>query len=98
MRSYRYSSAANSDVEGIVFHLFDLNPVAAHRFLDALEEACELLAQHPLIGRTRPELAGHLRSFAVGNYLVFYMPAPHGIDVVRVIYGGRDLPGVIGPS
>ena len=94
MSSYRYSSAANADIEEIVLYVFDLNPVAAHRFLNALEETCELLAEHPLIGRLRPELAGNLRSFAIGNYLVFYMPAPHGVDVARVIYGGRDLPGI----
>ena len=28
----------------------------------------------------------------IGNYLVFYTTAPGGIDVVRVIYGGRNLP------
>ena len=98
MGSYRSSSDANSDIEEIVLHLFDLNPIAAHRFLDALEGVCELLVQHPLIGRARPELAENLHSFAVGNYLVLYVPAAHGIDVARVIYGGRDLPGVFGPS
>jgi toxin ParE1/3/4 len=92
MNSYRYSSNANGDIEKIALYLFDLNPVAAYRFLDGLEKACELLAEHPLIGRPRPELAENLRSFPVGNYLVFYTPAPHGIDVARVIYGGRDLP------
>ncbi len=98
MSSYRYSSAANADIEGIAFYIFDLNPVAADHFLDALEETCELLAQHPLIGRPRPELAEGMRSFAVGNYLLFYTPAPHGIEVVHVIYGGRDLPEVFRPS
>ncbi len=93
MSSYRYSSAANADIEEIARYIFDLNPVAADHFLDVLEEACELLAQHPLIGRPRPELAEGLRSFAVGNYLIFYTPATHGVDVARVIYGGRDLPG-----
>ena len=44
MSSYRNSSDANADIEGIVLYIFDLNPVAAHRFLDALEEICELLA------------------------------------------------------
>lgn len=92
MSSYRYSADANVDIEGIVLHIFDLNPVAADHFLDALEETCELLATHPLMGRPRPELAEELRSFPVGNFLIFYLPAPDGIDVARVIYGGRDLP------
>lgn len=94
MNSYRYSSDANADIEGIAIYLFDLNPVAAYRFLDALEKTCELLAEHPLVGRPRPELAQDLRSFPVGNFLIFYTPAPHGIDVARVIYGGRDLPAL----
>ena len=64
-----------------------------HRFLDALDAACELLAEHPLIGRLRPALPEGVRSFPLGNYLIFYVPAADGIDVVRVIYGGRDLPG-----
>jgi toxin ParE1/3/4 len=95
MSCYRYSSDANADIEGIARYIFDLNPVAAQHFLDALEETCELLAEHPLIGRLRPELGEGVRSFAVGNYLIFYLPAKDGINVARVIYGGRDLPGVI---
>lgn len=94
MNSYRYASDANSDIEEIAFYLFDLNPIAAYRFLNALEKTCELLAEQPLIGRPRPEFTENLRSFPVGNYLIFYTPAPHGIDVARVIYGGRDLPEV----
>ena len=53
MSSYRYSSDANTDIEEIALYIFGLNPVAAHRFLDSLEETCELLAAHPLIGRAR---------------------------------------------
>ena len=96
MSSYRNSSDANADIEGIVLHIFDFNPVAAHRFLEVLEETCELLAAHPFIGRSRTELGEGLRSFPVGNFLVFYTPAADGIDVARVIYGGRDLPGLFG--
>ena len=96
MSSYRYSSDANADIEEIALYIFALNPVAAHRFLDSFEEACELLAAHPFLGRSRAELGEGLRSFPVGNYLVFYTPAVDGINVARVIYGGRDLPGVFG--
>jgi toxin ParE1/3/4 len=96
MNSFRFSSDANSDVAGIALHLVGLNPVAADRFLGVLDETCELLAHHPLIGRARPELGENVRSFPVGNYLVFYVPRADGVDIARVIYGGRDLPGVFG--
>lgn len=96
MRLYRYSSSANADIEGIALYLFDLNPVAARHFLDALEETCEMLAGHPFLGRPRSELGEELRSFPVGNYLIFYVAAADGINIARVIYGGRDLPKTFG--
>lgn len=71
MSSFRFSSAANTDIENIAQHLFDLNPVAAGHFLDRLDAVCDMLATHPLMGKSRYDLAENLRSFAIGNYLVF---------------------------
>jgi toxin ParE1/3/4 len=93
MNAFRYSAQAHADIESIALYTFDLNPLAAHHFLDALDHTCDLLAVHPLMGRSRPELGSEVRSFPVGNYLIFYIPASDGIDVARVIYGGRDLSG-----
>ena len=92
MPRYRFSADANADLEEIALYIFELNPVAAKRFLEAIEQACELLATHPLLGRARPELGEDVRSIPVGNYLIFYVPAAEGINVARIIYGGRDLP------
>lgn len=92
MSSWHYSSDASADVAEISWYLFDLNPAAAYRFLDVLEETCALLADYPLIGRSRPELAKELRSYPIGNYLIFYTPASDGIHIARILYGGRDLP------
>ena len=94
MNSFRLSTEANLDIEEIANYIFDLNPVAAYRFLDNLDETFELLAEFPLIGRLRPELGVNIRSYPTGNYLVFYEPARDGVEISRVIYGGRDLPGV----
>lgn len=38
------------------------------------------------------ELAPELRSFAVKRYVVFYLPMPEGIAVIRVLHGARDIP------
>lgn len=94
MKSFRFSREANLDIEGIANYLHELNPVAAHRFIDMLDEGCELLAEHPLIGRSRPEFGAALRSYPIGSYLIFYEPASDGIDVLRVVYGGRDLESI----
>jgi len=59
--------------------------------IDRIEEAFDMLAQMPLAGRSRTELAAGLRSFPVGNYLIFYVPLPDGIEVVRVMSSRRDV-------
>lgn len=96
MNSYRFSSTAHSDMEKIALYIQDLNPPAADHFVDAVERTCQMLAEHPLMGRSRSrsELEEDLRSFAIGNYLVFYFPAVDGINVARIIYDGRDLPKI----
>ena len=98
MNSCRFSSDANADVEEIAFYIFDLNPVAASRFLDALDETCALLAQHPLIGRARPELGDNLRSYAVGNFtadatcLAHWVADPRGVfSMLKTPVGLHDF-------
>ena len=94
MKTVRFSTEANLDIEEITDYLFGLDPVAAYRFLDGVDGTCQLLAEHPLIGISRPGLDENLRSFPFGNYLIFYTPTPDGICVVRIVYGGRDLSAV----
>lgn len=35
-----------------------------------------------------------IRSVAVGNYIVLYVPSADAIDVIRVLEGHRDIPAV----
>ncbi len=67
---------------------------AAAKLLDLLHEKCQLLAKFPTMGRERNELLISLRSLAVGNYVIFYQPADDGIEVLRVLRGARDIPGI----
>jgi toxin ParE1/3/4 len=50
-----------------------------------------LLSEFPGLGRPRDELAESLRSFPVGNYVIFYLPLGDGINVIRVLHGARDI-------
>ncbi len=50
-----------------------------------------MLLENPLAGRERRELRLGLRSFAVGNYVIFYVALPDGIEVVRVMHGRQDI-------
>lgn len=66
----------------------------ADRLLDAIEIQCQKLSRFPRLGRARDELLPSLRSFPVGNYVVFYRPSKDGIEIIRVLHGRRDVSGV----
>jgi len=57
---------ARLDLIDIWNYIADDNEAAADRLLDRIEQ--------PKAGRERAELAPGLRSFPVGNYLLFYLP------------------------
>ena len=52
----------------------------------------EMLAEFPEMGTSSEDLAPGLRSFPVGNFVIFYKPWDNGIAVARVLSGHRDLP------
>jgi plasmid stabilization system protein ParE len=56
-----------------------------------IEGVLQTLSEQPKAGRELPELTPGLPSFPVGNYLLFYLPLPGGIDLVRVLSGYVDI-------
>ena len=98
MRHYRFSDQALEDLEDIWLHIATDDINAADRFVDTLIAKIETLATQPTMGRARDELRESLRSFPVGNYLIFYRPIDGGVEVVRVLSGFRDLPELFLPE
>lgn len=84
------TSRAHLDLIEIALHIAQENPSAAGRWLDKIGGACAMLASMPKLGRKRPDIASQLRSFPLGNYVIFYPPVPEGIQVLRVLHGARD--------
>jgi toxin ParE1/3/4 len=82
---------AESDLDDIWWYIAQDNPEAADRLLDRIEERCGALARFPEMGVRREELMPDLRSLPVGSYLIFYLPIEHGIEIVRVLPGMRDI-------
>lgn len=70
---------------------------AALRFLDAADGELSRLADMPGLGRHREfsnPLLADIRSWAIRGFpqhLIFYRPVKHGIEVVRVLHGARDI-------
>jgi toxin ParE1/3/4 len=86
---------ALDDLAEIWAYIADDSVVHADAFTALIDRKFKTLARRPNIGRARPELATDLRSLAVGNYVIFYMPFSKGVEVVRVLHGARDLEAVL---
>lgn len=73
------------------------NLVLAKRYLAAVEETCRRLRQRPRSGApyrsSKTELRGvrHAAVDGFRRYLIFYLPAPNQIEVIRVLHGSRNL-------
>jgi toxin ParE1/3/4 len=90
MPAVKRTAQAEEDLIEIWIYIPQDNPMAADRVLDDIEEKCDALANNPLMGRLRAEIAPELRYFAVGKYLILYRTVQDGIEVVRVIHGACD--------
>jgi toxin ParE1/3/4 len=89
-RSYKRRQV-DLDLDSIWAFIAADNENAADRQIARIVDVFEMLMQSPRAGRERPELQRHLRSFAVGSYVVFYLPVPDGIEIVRVMNGRQDI-------
>jgi toxin ParE1/3/4 len=67
----------------------------ALRVVDRVEDKCKLLAEFPMSGMPRPDLAAELRSTLVDTLVIIYRPLEDGIRVILVAEGHQDLPSVI---
>ena len=95
--AYVTSDLADQDILDIALHVAQKSSIgAADRLADRFFETFNLLAQSPMMGRSRPELAPLLRSFPVNNYIIFYRVIEYGVAIVRVVHGARDLPPLFG--
>ena len=79
---------AEEDLLDIWCYIARDNPDA---WIDQLGETAWRLAENPEIGTTREELLPGIRSFPVGNYILFYQAIDDGIDLIRVLSAYRNL-------
>ncbi|HUB23791.1 MAG TPA: type II toxin-antitoxin system RelE/ParE family toxin [Tepidisphaeraceae bacterium] len=91
MASVRHSALADDDRREIWRYIAARNLDAADKLLRRIDAKLVLYAENPRMGRQRDEIASDLRSFPVGNYVIFYRPVSGGIEVARVLHGARDI-------
>jgi toxin ParE1/3/4 len=84
---------AEADLLEIWRYIAQDSPTNADRLLDRIHDTLNRLAAMPLMGQARFDLSPGLRIFPVGNYLIFFQPIEHGIEVIRVLHGRRHITG-----
>ena len=82
---------AQNDLIEIWHYIADDNPERADKFLDTIGQKLNTLAENPNIGKPRDEIRPSLRSFPVGNYIIFYFPIENGVEIIRVLSAARDI-------
>ncbi|WP_181389816.1 type II toxin-antitoxin system RelE/ParE family toxin [Leucothrix pacifica] len=82
---------AEADLIDIWLYVAEDQPVNADRLLDQLHEAAHLIAETPKMGVIRPSLGSDIRSFPVGNYILYYRIKSETLELVRVLSASRDV-------
>ncbi|MEB3151638.1 MAG: type II toxin-antitoxin system RelE/ParE family toxin [Sphaerospermopsis sp.] len=94
MGTYFFSKLAVQDLNEICEFIGQTNTKAATQLFDNIRQKCQLVSSFPNMGKDYSWVASDLRGFMVNDYILFYYPLENGIEIVRVIYGKRDLKAV----
>lgn len=101
---YQREAAGRHLVEQFVYLAEQAGLDTAERFLANAEASFNDLARQPMIGAPlglrHSTLTGirkwHIRDFE--NHLIFYIPHPDGVSIVRVLHAARDWWSLLGPE
>lgn len=94
MRRHRLAPVAEISLDNIWNYLAHESGSmeVADRFVDSLTNRFLLLAKHPYVGRSRDDIRPGLRSFPVGEYVIFYrIAARDAVVILDVIHGNRNV-------
>ncbi len=96
--SVYYSKQAELDLRDIYEYIAytllvpDTAKKLVNKIMDEISELDEMPLRFPLY-KNEPWKSRGLRTFSVGNYMVFYLPMEEKniVSVIRIMYGGRDI-------
>lgn len=96
VRVFQHASARRDLIDRYVYLAESAGLEVAERFLHCAESTFDDLAKQPLVGAPlalkNARLAG-IRKWCVkdfDNHLVFYLPRPNGVSIVRVLHAAQD--------
>ena len=104
-RKVRPSPEAIEDVRlHVNYFLGHADKAVAHRFIDAVQSAYDLLAFMPNIGAPRDfglEKLKGMRMWPIRKfpkYLIFYTPTKSEIRIERILHGARNIAQIFNPD
>jgi len=87
MPSYSFAEAAESDLNSILdYTLQKWGADQAEKYIDGLEHHAQLLANTPKLAKPVAQLAEGLRAFPYQKHVIYFIEAPHGITIARVLH------------
>ena len=97
MKVVRVRAIAEAEMYSLGDYIAQDNLDVAVRFLDAVVETLDLIAEQPCIGALRySRFSGikGLRTLAVNGFdkhLILYVEHPSHIDILRILHSARDI-------
>ncbi len=99
MRRIRLSREARADLDEIWLYVAHASGRAtADTVIDTITDRFLPIARMPQAGRRRDELLAGVRSFPVGDYVIYYTRRESAIAILRVLHGARDAAKQFDPS
>ena len=87
MPTFKFADNARIDLSGIVDYTVEhWDAAQAVDFIDGLETVARAIAEAPLMGKACEDLHEGLRGFPCEIHVLYYLEAPHGITIVRVLH------------
>jgi toxin ParE1/3/4 len=62
----------------------------ADRTVETIEERFALLGDFPNAGRKRDEIGPGVRSFPVGEFVIYFRKSRRAVEIIHVLHGPRD--------
>ncbi len=97
--AHRLAPEVETELDNIWYYIAKEsgNIEVADRLIDSVTDRFFLLASHPYIGRRRDQdLRPGLRSFPVGEHVIFYRIKGEDVMILHVAHGRRDLEALFG--
>jgi toxin ParE1/3/4 len=90
---YRFTPAAQRDLEGIFDHsVRQWGLMQALQYTQALESALVKLAESPAQGQDCDRIRNGYRRRLVARHFVYFQAADYGISIVRILHARMDAP------